>query len=677
MSGAAASATAPEPDDARRLAEWTRLDKPTLVTLYAVLRRRPEGEGLGHPNTVLGQAPPDAPEEPLRSRLALCRAAQAHGVLAAFCRDIVAREDLDGRPEAEAADILRRIANVGVPHGITNRARNFGNPMMFGRLDQIYRATGYIEDAGGNVLGTTFLIGSDRAITAAHVVLRRQHDGRIVFSPPPTERLQLVFPATPIGEQRSHLHPREPLLAFAAPFANDAGLPLSDLTAEAAERLDYAVLLLDRQIVATRPVPLDGLSTPSRQDLSFVIGYPGAIGPVCDADRIRDILPDGGRLIHMMNAVPGMSGSCCTANNGIAVALHEGEIPVLDAAGNPVVDGGVRQVRNRAVMLSAIKAHLARAPAALGRGASPGGALFDRGLVHQLSKRGQQLAGGMAAQEAWCRLCQRVLGLHPSAATPPDWNWHPFFAATAPRNNIERWFGAALDPRAEDRVLCISGSAGTGKTFCIDRLAARMDDPLRDLVRVERFGGATAVEALAARLDAGADGDGTRTVHGTVRYDTVEQIVAALAQFGGRDREADAATHPLFLAIDAGTDAEASLASADWLTLMVALAGRPWARLIVCGLAEDAATRLEQAMAANPATRDLALAREMLLHARRADVVRFMTGWTPPGTQPAFSPGAVADLFERELATFPGSRDVGTVLAALICILAMRPEAGQ
>lgn len=667
---------APEPDDARRLAEWTRLDRATLVTLYAVLRRRPEGEGLSHPNAVLGQAPPEAPEEPLRSRLALCRAAQANGVLAAFCRDIVAREDLDGRPESEAADILRRIANVGVPHGITDRARNFGNPVMFGRLDQIYRATGYIEDAGGRVLGTTFLIGRDRAITAAHVVLRREQDGRIVFSPPPAERLQLVFPATPVGEQRSHLHPREPLLAFALPFANAAGLPLSDLTAEAAERLDYAVLLLDRQIVETRPVPLDGLAEPSQQDLSFVIGYPGAIGPVCDADRIRDVMPNGGRLIHMMNAVGGMSGSCCTANNGIAVALHEGEIPVLDAAGKPVVDGGVKQVRNRAVMLSAIKAHLARAPAALGRGAAPGGALFDRGLVHRLAKRGQQLAGDTAAQEAWCGLCQRVLGLHPSAATLPDWDWHPFFAATAPRSNIERWFGATLEPRAEDRVLCISGPAGTGKSFCIDRLAGRIDDPLRDLVRVERFGGATAVETLSARLGAGAEGESTRTLHGTVRYDTVERIVAALARFGGRDREADAAAHPLFLAVDAGTEAEASLASADWLTLLVALAARPWARLVVCGLAEDAATRLEQAMAANPATRNLAPWRETLQHARRSDVVRFMTGWTPPGTHPAFSPDAVADLFEHQLAAFPGSRDVATVLAALICILAMRPEAG-
>jgi hypothetical protein len=663
-------------DDARRLAEWTRLDKATLVKLYAMLRKRREGQGLSHPNAVLSQAPPDAPEEPLRSRLALCRAAQAHGVLAAFCRDIVAWEDLDGRPEADAVNILHRIANVGCPHGITNRARNFSNPMMFSRLDQIFRATGYIKDAGGKVLGTAFLIGRDRAITAAHVVLRQVQGGKIVFSPPPAQELQLVFPATPIGEQCSHLHPREPLLAFALPFANDAGLLLSTLTGEAAERLDYAVLLLDRQIVETRPVPLDGLSQPDPQDLSFVIGYPGAILPVCDADHIQAIMPDGGRLIHMMNAVSGMSGSCCTANNGIAVALHEGELPVLSAAGKPVFANGTKQVRNRAVMLSAIKAHLARAPAALGRGVSPGGALFDRGLVHRLAKRGQQLAGDAAAQEAWCELCQRVLGLHPSAATPPNWDWHPFFAATAARNNIERWFGAALEARAEDRVLCISGPAGTGKSFCIDRLAARIDDPLRDLVRVERFGGATAVEALAAQLGAGADGEATRTLHGTVRYDTVERIAEALACFGRRDRKADATAHPLFLAIDAGTEAEASLASSDWLTLLVALAAQPWARLIVCGLAEDAVTRLEQALAANPATRNLAPGHEKLQHARRPDVVRFMTGWTPPGKQPAFSPDAVADLYERQFATFPGSGDVATALAALICILAMRPEAG-
>jgi hypothetical protein len=677
VSGVLTSAVAPKSDDARQLAEWTRLEKETLVALYAVLRRRPEGVGLGHPKAVLGQAPPEAPEEPFRSRLALCRAAQARGVLAAFCRDIVAYEDFCGRPEAEAADILRRIGSVGVPHGITNRARDFGNPVMFGRLDQIYRATGYIEDAGGRVLGTTFLIGRDLAITAAHVALRRgEQNGRIVYSPQPAERLQLVFPETPMGEQRCHLHPHKPLVAFAPPFVNDAGLLLSDLTAEAAEHLDYAVLLLDRLIVGTRPVPLDGLSTPSRAELSFVIGYPGAIGAVCDGDYIRDIMPEGGRLIHMMNAVSGMSGSCCTADNGIAVALHEGEIPVLDAAGKPVVDGEVRQVRNRAVMLTAIKTHLDKAPGALGRAATPGGALFDRGLVHQLAKRGQQLAGDAAAQEAWCGLCQRVLRRHPSAEEAPEWDWHPFFAATPPRSNIEHWFGAALEPRTEDRVLCIGGSAGTGKSFCIDRLAARIDDDLRDLVRVERFGGATAVETLAARLGAGGEGEPTRTLHGTVRYDTVEQTVAAIAHFGGRDRDADATAHPFFLAIDAGTETEASLASADWLVLLVALAARPWARLIVCGLTEDAATRLEQAIAANPATRNLALRRETLQHARRPDVTRFFTFGTPLGAQPALSPDEAANLYERQLAAFPGSRDVATALAALICIYAMRPEAG-
>lgn len=663
------------PDDARRLAEWTRLDKSTLVTLYAALRRRPEGLGLAHHNAVLGKAPPDAPEEPLRSRLALCRAAQAHGVLAAFCSSIVDHEiDVDGRPEAEAADMLSRIANVGDPHGITDRARNFGNPVMFGRLEKIYQATGYIEDAGRKVLGTVFLVGRDLAITAAHVVL--QHQGEQAVFHPPASEISVVFPATPSGEQRGQLNPGEPLLAHSPPFVNGSGKLLPVATTEAGKRLDYALLLLDRQIVDVQPVPLDGLSTPSRQDLSFVIGYPGAIGPVCDADRIHDILPDGGRLIHMMNAVPGMSGSCCTANNGIAVGLHEGEIPELNKNGKQKIKNGVKQTRNRAVMLSAIKAHATREFPALTRRHSPSGALRDRGLVHQLGKRGQQLAGDAAAQEAWCGLYQRVLGQHPSAATPPGWDWHPFFAATAPRNNIERWYGAALEPRTEDRVLCIAGPPGTGKSFCIDRLAARIDYPIRDLVRVERFGGATAVETLAARLGAGADGNATRTVHGTVRYDTVEQIVAALAHFGGRDREADAGAHPLFLAIDAGTEAEASLASADWLTLLVALAARPWARLIVCGLAEDAATRLEQAIAANPATRNLAPVRETLQHARRPDVVRFMAGWTPPGTQPAYSPDAVAELFARELAAFPGSSDVATVLAALICILAMRPEAG-
>jgi hypothetical protein len=669
------SGAALEPDDARRLAQWTRLDQVTLEMLYALLRVRAGGEGLAHPHVVLGRPQSDAPEEPLRSRLALCLEAQARGVLAAFCRDIVALEDRAGRPEAEAADILRRIANVGIPHGITDRTRGFGDPVTFGRLDQIYRATGYIEDAAGRVLGTAFLVGRDRAITAAHVVLRREESGRVVFKEPPQDGLQLVFPATPTGVQRCHLHPQRPLVAFALPFANDSGLLLPDLTPEAAERLDYAVLLLDRLIVETQPVPLDGRSDPG--GLSFVIGYPGALAPVYDAGTIKEITAHGGRLIHVMNTKGGMSGSCCTANNGIAVALHEGEVPVLDAAGRPVVREGVAQVHNRAVMLNAIKAHLTRTPEAFRRVASPGGALFGRELVHRLAKRGQQLAGDAAAQEAWCELCQRVLGLHPSAATPPDWDWHPFFAATASRTNIERWFGAAIEPRAQDRVLCISGPAGTGKSFCIDRLAARIDDPMRDLVRLERFGNSTPVEALAARLGASAGGEATRTMRGTVRYDTVERIAAALAIFGGREREADAAAHPLFLALDAGTEAEASLASADWLTLLVALAARPWARLIVCGLAEDAATRLEQAMAANPATQDLAAVRETLPHARRADVVRFMTGWTPPGTEPAFSPRAVADLFERELAAFRGSRDVATVLAALICILAMRPEAGR
>ena len=648
-------ASAPPKDDARKLAEWTRLDMDLLKALYASLSRKVPGL----PNVNVASTDPvpdnDVHEEPLRTILALCRAAQRASVLGELCISIVGVEqEIKGRLAAEVDEILKSIGYAGEPQGVTNRARGKAHPRIFYKLAKIFEATAYIEDQTGfrgtgflvDRDGTGFLVDRDVVLTAAHVALECNIDaqGTVIFAPRARAGLRVVFPETPGGQQSANLDAMTPVLACAEPYTNSSGKLVKDVTKEAAGKLDFALLLLDRQIVGVEPLSMEGLDQPSIGPLSFVIGYPGGTSPAFDADSFVRPEPLGRRVIHMMNAQPGMSGSCCTGDGGIPVGIHEGELPVLDANLQPAKNpDGSEKKENRAVLLRAIAQHIrARVPEALDRRRNaPGIAIFDRELVHRLGKRGQQLADE-ATRARWEKMFAETVGVSPSEPSG-TWTIHPWFARDQKRRQLGSWFKDAANPKAGQRVIFISGPDGCGKTFSIDILGALLATPSLDLFRVEGIAESKSLDRVATQLPRFVASTITRTAEGRVKYDTVEDMVDALSRVGGRDRAKDRTAHPLFVAIDAGHAADALIAATEWVHLVIALAAQPWARLVICGLALETEQRFTDALAADQATRRLDPDLVALDHVTATDIAAFLDAYGRLDGKP-FEKSAADDL---------------------------------
>jgi hypothetical protein len=332
------------------------------------------------------------------------------------------------------------------------------------------------------------------------------------------------------------------------------------------------------------------------------------------------------------------------------------------------------QTKNRAVMLRAIKAHLdANYPHSLERQFGLSGvALLDTELVQRLGKRGQQLANCDDVRSAWECVFKKALDADPSGLAPA-WNAHPWFSQNRRRAEIEMEFEEAAKPNAQAFIMSIQGPAGSGKSFCIDILKARLWEPLRDLVRVPSLDGNSAVKALWDKVVGQRSSHGlTRTSVGDVKYDKIEDLLQALSSFGGRDRENDKSAHPLFVAIDAGTNAEFSLVANDWLNLAVALASRPWCRLLVCGLSDDDQKRLHYCILDSC---DAGCARWYaveLTHATKADIGDFLVSW---GKSRKLAPRAIdlaIETFEAKDAPHAHCPELTTSMAALIGIFFAR-----
>jgi hypothetical protein len=668
----------PAIDDALYLAKWTKLDLPLLETLYGVLIRSQRGRILRPYKSVEQDDVPDVADEHLRPMVALFRAAQTADLLGEYCRLIVdADSDRNNRTDSELQEIAGRIGYVGVPHGVLDYTHGLGNPREFKVLNRIFEATGYVT-INNEIIGTAFLVRPDRVITSAHIALsrKRSQEEAIVFEDKPADNIEFVFPATPVGEQRARLHPyrEHQLLACSKPFMNGRAQLRSVVTNDAKNCLDYALLLLDRRILDVVPVPIDGLDAPDPRAPAYVIGYMGGSRGFYATAQIRETILGAARLLHQMNTDPGASGSCCTADAAIPVGLHEGQVPLLDKHGQPVMEDGKCKNVNRAVMLSAIRRDLKAQPQdpLEAQFRVPGVALFDSALVHRLGKRGLQLANSEATRSGWEQIYKKALDADPSG-NAPDWNVHPWFSERGGRASIETEFEEAARPDSGARVISIRGSAGSGKTFCLDILKARLEEPDRDLIRVDAIGGRQVIDSLKDSLAAPSTPHPlTRTSAGDVKYDKIEDLIVALASYGGRDRMRDGAAAPLFVAIDTGTNADFSLVASDWLNLAVALAARPWCRLIVCGLSAEADERLRNVIDDNVGARGRRWYNQTLRHATDEDINSFLKTWGKSHELPVGAAGSATTLFEAPDAPHVNCPDLATAVAALIAIFLAR-----
>ena len=670
---------APPKDDARKLAEWTQLDTALLRVLWPGLRRRAPGLPSFEVASTEEVSDDDAVAEPFRSILALCRAAQRVGALDDFCIDVVGVEqEVGGRSPGEVDAILKAISYAGQLQGITDRARGKAHPRIFYKLTKIFEATAYIEDQIG-FRGTGFLVRKDKVLTAAHVALECSKDerGAVIFSDRARAGLRVIFPAA-WDKQSARLDAVRPLLHFGHPYTNSTGKLIKQVSSEAAGKLDFAVLLLDRMIVGVEPLSIEGLDYPSIGPLSFVIGYPGGTDPAFDADTLVRHEHQGHRLILMMNARPGMSGSCCTGDGGIPVGLHEGELPVLGPHLKPERNAdGSEKKENRAVLLSAIAKNIRDHDPNLldGTRHAPGVAIFDRELVQRLGKRGQQLADE-ETRARWEMMFAKVIGVSPSEPSG-TWALHPWFARDKARKRLQAWFQAAARPESGDRVVFVSGPDGSGKTFSVDILAALLAAPARDLFRIEGIAESRSLDLVADHLITREVATTvTRTAEGRVKYDTVEDIVDALATLGGRNRARDPTAHPLFVAIDAGEAADAIIGATEWVELVVAVAARPWARVVICGLSPETEHRFMEALKSDPSTRLLDPETVLLEHVTATDIEAFLKAHHRLDGRPFDDAYDLAKSFDGPTLLHGIWKPLTTAEAALMSIMLLKDTTG-
>jgi hypothetical protein len=649
---------------ALELTKWTQISPDKALIIYNVIAE--QHRGLISGNTAIARLAEFADISDLRQRqiMTLCQSALDRQVLTHYCQGIVSWERGNSRPEHEIAQITRRIGSPGTAHAIVDRARGLIPATMFGMLDRISQAIGYVEEARGesrSIIGTAFLVRRDVVITSAHVAFKPiNKKNRVVTEPPVRNITRICFPVTPAGPQEAPLADDPVLISCEAHMIEPDKLD-PEANATALGRLDYALLRLKHSIDRVEPLRIDGRSIQSGR-LAFLIGFPEKNAAEWDAYPIQSDLSDGGRIIHMINSVPGMSGGCVIDDRGVPIGLHEGAIPQVDSRGEPLPRvNGKEQVENRAVLLTAIYAHIAKQnpnPLAV-TAASASSFMFEETLVTRLGRRGAQLLADPDSVSKWEYLVRRVTALLPSG---DPWVAHPWFTDSV-RKRIQKWFTAvATTAETPSRVAFIKGPRGSGKTFMIDMLKRVAIDTRSDVLRIAWTESDTTLAALARQLAAPLATTGTRTSDGHERYENMPALVDALARYRLPPETTGPRSNRLFVAIDAG-DGTGSITEPDaWLELVVALSKEPWARVVLCGLPEELAQRVAD---------DLPLEVEsepfILEHIRGRDITRWLdtvglvAGATPPSQNPA-------TVFDAANMPHKSREELTTAMAALFAI---------
>jgi Trypsin-like peptidase domain len=580
--------------DAERLAAWMKLGVAEFRMAYA---------SVADPGLALRWTALEAKvlrDNPAAGRddliLEACRHADAVGFINKLAVAVANIEAEFGyKTPTEVGALLEVLGGAGVMQAMTNRARALMDASILRSLVAASEATAIVYQDGAQ-LGTAFLVSRDLVLTAGHVVLEIDS----TFHPPRTwktslrQGLTFSFSSGPKDSSRERVE--VPAAVHQEPFvcAEPHGRPVNilnrSLASPAGSKLDYALVRLARQVDHVSHLDISTPNAPEQGRTCFVLGYPGGNNLMFDADTVTEVDPPSGRLLHLANAAPGMSGGCCVGADGSIVALHEGAIQRLKPDGSAF---NPPQYSNRGVCLSAIR-NAQRAGGKdplMFRPAAPGVEFSDPQLVEALFRTGLRL-GGPDLETSWRTLFELlVLGRPPSddVPMPPFYPW-------LRRGDVERW----IDGRAMSEKIChVGGPEGAGKSFCAQIVRGKLDQPTLDLValRPTQIGAWSWEEALGSLENAAF---ATRPSSGTTRYESVPDALAALSRRDGRARTPNA---PLFVVLDFGTVAEGMrLESSPWLTFIEELARADWTRLMLIGLAQDERDRIDDLLVASPIT---------------------------------------------------------------------------
>ena len=574
-----------EPTDGERLAAWTLLDTQVFAVIYTtVAKSAPNAARWATLGTTIPTEAAGANSQALIR--AACREAEAKGFLDRLAFAVVDSEtSLMRRSAEEGGQLLDAIATSGEMQAVVDAARGFMDVDVLSAAFQAAQACALVYQ-GNKPIGTAFLVRPDVVVTAAHVVLDigKDANGKDIWLGTLRPDLMFSFRAAP-GDPRARVEvvaaQRAAPLAFARPHGAPPNKLRASLTPPADTDLDYAYVQLAGPITHLNAVDISAPVEPEASENCFVIGFPGGNDLKFDTKQIESVDKAAGRMMHFVNAAPGMSGGCCVGRNGTVIGLHEGALPVLLPDGKQDKNGdGEKLFRNRGVCLAKIRAGQQgnADPLAIRRPTEQVIELSDPALVRTSYRNGLRLAGAELADK-WRALVQWILGL---PDLPGDGTTFPAFHPWFKRGDLERW----TDSRKPAERLCyVYGEIGAGKSFSVEILRAKLANPTIDLLTIN--GTQTSAwsweDAIAPIIP--LDAPQFRTEAGAIRYDDVPALVQQLGQVGGVARTT---ANPLFVAIDFESAGEGvRFGRSPWLTFIEALAREDWARVMLIGLTDD------------------------------------------------------------------------------------------
>lgn len=413
----------------------------------------------------------------------------------------------------------------------------------------------------GQGRGTGFLVGADLLLTAGHVLYDLIDNGGKPL-PGSAGRIAIRFPAPPNAPQGWPTVPTAAAEDWLLFWSDPTGQP-PVLKAATTSKLDCALIRLEHEIPTVVP-RLDIVSPPEGEtSLILIVGFVGGSGKlVFDGGEVLKLDTLNGRVRHRAGAVGGMSGSPYIDWKGQVYAVHEGTADVPEPQ------------HNRGVVLHAIRGAMCR----------------DRPDPLLVPRREHLFAlSHFDVRAAWEKA---------GAA----WSWpgalHPVFG----RVSFQDWITQGGGPdQAAPPFAFISGDPGTGKSFSLDILRARLGPASDALAHItpEVIQIANGADILArVGVAAGLPPNTLPTVSdiaprpddGTRRLDLLEPGLAVLAAAAGRGT-----WRRLWLFADMGSPEAWRVPGVQqfWADLLkLALPHRGWLRIVIAGLHQDVAASL-------------------------------------------------------------------------------------
>jgi hypothetical protein len=327
---------------------------------------------------------------------------------------------------------------------------------------------------------------------------------------------------------------------------------------------------------------LDILEPPELQqnDPLVVLGFAGGTAVRWNTGPVDFV--NGERLLHKVNTLAGMSGSCCIDGHGKPVGIHEGSLVNSQLGGN----GN----SNRAVRLSAIRIAMCGngADPLLDKPKSPGFAIFDESLVRRTANAGLRVLPA-EDRSRWQDLVRQALDMDPeTAGSLPA--FHPWFR----RADFEDWVdnSARELPPEGQRLFMASGDSGAGKSFLASILRAKLLDALTESVSISATQ-TTAwswTDALSKLGILPSDERELRPHDAEVR----RVIAEAANQVADKAASRGSSRAPLFVTIDFEGEASFAAEESPWLPFMQELLGHSWVRLVILGAPAEIRAELVQ-----------------------------------------------------------------------------------